>query len=111
MVEDHAATLEALSGLLLRAGHQVVTASTVADALKAADEGSFDLVISDLGLPDGTGIQLMEQLRDRWHLRGIALSGYGMEDDLVRCREAGFVAHLVKPVRFADLRRAIDTIS
>ena len=110
MVEDHAATLEALSILLRRAGHTVVTASTVADALAAAAAGTFELVISDLGLPDGSGIQLMEKLRDTAGLRGIALSGYGMEDDLARCREAGFVTHLVKPVRFADLQRAIDSI-
>ena len=111
MVEDHAATLEALSTLLRRAGHSVVTAGTVAEGLAAAGEGKFDLVISDLGLPDGTGIHLMEKLRDTAGLRGIALSGYGMEDDLIRCREAGFVAHLVKPVRFADLRRAIDSLT
>ena len=110
LVEDHAATLEALSTLLRRAGHSVVTASSVADGLAAAGQGTFDLVVSDLGLPDGTGIQLMEKLRDTWQLRGIAVSGYGMEDDLARCRDAGFVAHLVKPVRFADLRRAIDNI-
>ncbi len=111
MVEDHLPTLEALSTLLRRAGHSVVTASTVAGGLTAADEGSFDLVISDLGLPDGTGIQLMEKLRDTRQLRGIALSGYGMEDDLARCREAGFETHLVKPVRFADLRRAIEKMT
>ncbi|MDB6070235.1 MAG: domain S-box, partial [Verrucomicrobiales bacterium] len=107
MVEDHAATLEALSNLLVRDGHTVTAASTVADALTAAENNTFDLVISDLGLPDGTGIQLMEQLRDRYQLKGIALSGYGMEEDLIRCREAGFVTHLVKPVRFADLRRVM----
>ena len=110
LVEDHAATLEALSALLRRAGHSVVTASTVADGLAVAGQGTLDLVVSDLGLPDGTGIQLMEKLRAAYHLRGIALSGYGMEDDLARCREAGFVTHLVKPVRFADLSRAIDNI-
>ena len=110
MVEDHAATLEALSTLLRREGHSVVTAGTVSDGLAAAAAGTFDLLISDLGLPDGTGIQLMEKLRDSFRFQGIALSGYGMEDDLARCREAGFVAHLVKPVRFADLRRTIQAL-
>lgn len=110
MVEDHAATLEALTNLLVRDGHHVTAASTVADALAAAETNTFDLVISDLGLPDGTGIQLMEQLRDRYQLKGIALSGYGMEEDLIRCREAGFVTHLVKPVRFADLRRVMGNV-
>ncbi|MES2709162.1 MAG: ATP-binding protein [Verrucomicrobiota bacterium] len=111
MVEDHAATLEALRTLLTRAGYQVTAAGTVAEALEAAERGTFDLVISDLGLPDGTGTQLMEKLRDTWQLKGIALSGYGMEEDITRCRQAGFVAHLVKPVRFADLRRVLDSLT
>jgi CheY-like chemotaxis protein/anti-sigma regulatory factor (Ser/Thr protein kinase) len=110
LVEDHQATLEGLSRLLTREGHRVVTASSVADALAAGAAQKFDFVVSDLGLPDGTGIELMEQLRARHGLRGIALSGYGMEEDLARSREAGFVAHLVKPVDFAQLRRALKLL-
>lgn len=111
IVEDHEPTLRVLTRLLTRAGHRVVNASTVASALAAAEAGTFDLVISDLGLPDGTGVELMMQLRDRYHLRGIALSGYGMEEDIARSRAAGFQTHLIKPVDFDQLRRAIATVA
>jgi CheY-like chemotaxis protein len=110
LVEDHEATLQVLQRLLMRSGHRVTTASTVAAALAAAASARFDVVVSDLGLPDGTGIELMEQLRDRYQLRGIALTGYGMEEDLRRSQEAGFIMHLVKPVDFQHLRRALRSI-
>ncbi|HMJ07199.1 MAG TPA: ATP-binding protein, partial [Chthoniobacterales bacterium] len=111
LVEDHSSTLEVLSRLLTRAGHAVVTAGTLADALSAAAAGIFDLVISDLGLPDGTGNELMEILRARYKLRGIALSGFGMEEDVARSRQAGFAAHLTKPVDFQQLRRALHDVT
>ena len=110
LVEDHESTLQVLSRLLARAGHQVVTASTLADALAAAKSRSFDLVISDLWLPDGTGNELMEIVRARYGLRGIALSGYGMEEDVRRARQAGFAAHLTKPVDFQQLERALEEV-
>jgi len=108
VVEDHAATLATLTRLLKHAGHRVTTAANVAAGVAAAEAAEFDVVLSDLGLPDGTGIDLMRQLRARQpDLRGIALSGYGMEEDLLRSREAGFAFHLVKPVDFTQLRRAL----
>ena len=107
VVEDHQSTLEVLARLLIREGHHVVATATLAAALEAAAKGSFDLVISDLGLPDGTGNELMEILRERYNLRGIALSGYGMEEDVVRSRQAGFTTHLTKPVDFRQLRRVL----
>jgi len=111
LVEDHAATLQVVAILLTREGYQVVTATSVAEALvAAADRGHFDLVISDLGLPDGSGTQLMAQLRDRYGLKGIALSGYGRDADIARSRDSGFVAHLVKPVRVSELRRVLSSL-
>jgi PAS domain S-box-containing protein len=107
VVEDHESTLSTLRWLLERQGHHVQTARNVTDARLAAARQSFDLLISDLGLPDGTGTQLMDELRGKYGLKGIALTGYGMEDDIARCHEAGFVAHLAKPVKFDDLRRVI----
>ena len=107
LVEDHQPTLEALRVLLSKAGHTVITAGTLAEARRAASEQRFDGLISDVGLPDGTGFDLMEELSSGYGLRGIVLSGYGMEEDLRRSREVGFVAHLVKPVRIGDLRQTL----
>lgn len=111
VVEDHETTLEALVRLLRRDGHFIVTAGSVKVALAAAAVNKFDLVISDLGLPDGTGTELMEKLRVTYGLRGIALSGYGMEEDLARSLGAGFITHLVKPVAIAELRRVLSSLS
>ena len=110
LVEDHESTIQVLTRLLEHDGHSVVTAGTAAEARSAAAVEPFDLVISDIGLPDGTGTELMETLRDAYGLRGIALSGYGMEEDIARSSAAGFVAHLVKPISIADLRLAIGSL-
>ncbi len=107
VVEDHESTLQTLRLLLQRDGHTVVTSSTVAKALADAAADQFDLVISDLGLPDGTGLKLMKELATLYDLRGIALSGYGTEEDISHSRQAGFIDHLVKPISLSDLRRAV----
>ena len=107
IVEDHADTALLLKRLLEASGFVVETAGTVAEALTAADSAHFDVLVSDLGLPDGTGCDLMRQMRERHPLKGIAMSGYGMEEDVRRSREAGFSEHLVKPVDISSLERAI----
>jgi signal transduction histidine kinase len=109
VVEDHEPTLAAISRLLERDGHRVFRASTVNEALAQAAVNECDLVISDLGLPDGTGFELMKEIRLRHGWPGIALSGYGMETDLRTSAEFGFAAHLVKPVDFSQLRAAMET--
>lgn len=108
LVEDHADTLAAARELLTGLSCHVVTATCVEDALEAVRTAPFDLVISDLGLPDGSGVDLMRILRRRHGLSGIAVSGYGMEEDLRRSLEAGFVDHLVKPITFQRLENAIS---
>jgi signal transduction histidine kinase len=110
LVEDHEETLKILAKLLVGLGHQVTTASTIKSALEAAACNNFDLIISDLGLPDGLGYELMRSLRARRNLPGIALSGYGMSDDIQRSEEAGFAEHLVKPVDLNKLREAIGRV-
>jgi len=108
LVEDNQATLEVLGRILRKQGHDVVTASTVEAARDFAANQEFDLVISDIGLPDGNGIDLMNELTRDYGLRGIALSGYGMDEDLARTKNAGFIAHLVKPVDVDRLNRVLE---
>jgi CheY-like chemotaxis protein len=88
----------------------VTTAGSVQEALAIHGKERFDAVISDLGLPDGSGLDLMRELQQQRPVPGIALSGYGMEDDLLRTKEAGFFAHLVKPVNLNQLRQLINQI-
>jgi signal transduction histidine kinase/CheY-like chemotaxis protein len=110
LVEDHADTAEAMADLLRLLGHDVTVAGDVASALAtgeaAASGGGLDLLISDLGLPDGSGLEVMRAL-SRFRVPGIALSGYGMEEDVRRSHEAGFGRHLTKPVGMPQLRAAI----
>ncbi|MDB6166118.1 MAG: sensor hybrid histidine kinase [Lacunisphaera sp.] len=110
LVEDHEPTRSVLAKLLRERGYQVHGSPTVAGALELAAKHQFEFVVSDLGLPDGNGYELMKLLRERHRLKGIALSGYGMEQDIVRSREAGFVGHLTKPVSFRTLERVIDSV-
>jgi PAS domain S-box-containing protein len=110
LVEDHDDTRRSMARLLGRR-HEVRDANSIAAALEIAGTEPFDLVISDLGLPDGSGLDLMRELRQRYGLRGICLSGFGMEDDLARSADAGFTRHLTKPVDLDKLQAAIDTIA
>jgi CheY-like chemotaxis protein len=108
LVEDHESTRQTLVRLLERRGFEVVPADSVSSALEAAANGRFNLVLSDIGLPDGDGFTLMRQLVELHHLRGIALTGYGMEADVLRSNEAGFIAHITKPISARTLDRALD---
>ena len=110
LVEDHADTAEAIRDLLRDRGYQVSMAGSIAEALAlaASQDGSpIDLVLSDLGLPDGSGLDLMRELSRRHGLSGIALSGYGMGEDVRNSHEAGFRKHLTKPVDVRALEEAI----
>jgi PAS domain S-box-containing protein len=108
LVEDHSDTREVLAALLGANSYAVKTAGSVEAALQLAAAERFDVVVSDLGLPDGTGYDLMKQLRDEFGIKGIALSGYGMEQDQQRSREAGFLDHVVKPVDILRLMAVIQ---
>jgi len=111
LVEDHADTANAMKRLLSRRGYTVKTAMSVAEALGAAASASFDVLISDIGLPDGTGLQLMRELSARKPVKGIALTGFGMEEDVERSKAAGFVEHLTKPINIEQLQAALDRIT
>lgn len=111
LVEDHGDTAEAMTTLLELFGHQVQRAGDVAAALDIAARGQFDLLISDLGLPDGSGLDLIRSLRSSGvGLPAIALSGYGQEQDVEQSRRAGFQCHLVKPVDVSRLIEVIDQV-
>ncbi len=111
LVEDHKDTADVLGRVLRGRGHEVEIRDTVASAVSAIQSQGFDLLLSDIGLPDGTGIDLMTRVRSHYNLPAIALTGYGMEDDVERCREAGFGGHLTKPVSFEKLDAMIGKIA
>jgi PAS domain S-box-containing protein len=110
-VEDHEDTARVLGRILQNAGFDVSHAGTVAGARTLAAGRRFDLVISDLGLPDGSGLELMSALRDAQGLTGIALSGFGTEEDVAASLAAGFAAHLTKPVDWDRLRSEIEQLT
>jgi CheY-like chemotaxis protein len=99
LVEDHHDTAETLSILLRRQGLRVTTVSGYQSALGAAHAERFDVVLCDIGLPDGDGCQLFQELRRCCHagIKGIAVTAYGMEHDVERCRRAGFAGFVLKP--------------
>jgi len=112
LVEDHGDTAVMMQYLLTSQGHEVETAGDVATAVAAAGAKPFDLLVSDLGLPDGNGVDLMRTLRQRGHaFPGIALSGFGQEEDIRRSREAGFAAHLIKPASPERLTEVIGAVT
>ena len=110
LVDDHVDTCTALERLLVRRGHLVAAAHNVRSAMEAAARSSFDLLISDIALPDGTGIELMTYLRAISPIPGIAISGFGMNGDIEKSFDAGFAEHLVKPVKMEKLESAIDRV-
>jgi two-component system CheB/CheR fusion protein len=108
LVDDHLDTSAALDRLLTRRGHTVAAAHDMRSAMEAAERGQFDLLISDVGLPDGSGLELMTHLRATSGIRGIAISGFGMNGDVEKSMQAGFLEHLVKPVNLEKLEAAIE---
>ena len=111
LVEDHPPTCATLTQLLARRGFRVVAARSLHEARTAAEREKFDILISDIGLPDGNGCDLMVELRQRQNLRGIALTGYGMSEDMERSRQSGFATHLTKPVSIGALDHALSLMN
>jgi two-component system, chemotaxis family, CheB/CheR fusion protein len=111
LVEDHADSRRILGRLLESYGCTVRSAGTVADALDFADHEPFDVLISDIGLPDGTGIDVVKRIRAHHDIKAIALSGFGQADDLRRSEEAGFSIHLTKPVDYQALHDVIEKVT
>jgi len=111
VVDDHRDTCIGMKMVLERRGYFVTVAHSAEEAVTKIGADDFDLLISDIGLPDRSGYELMEELHSSKGLRGIAVSGFGMENDVSRARAAGFAEHLTKPIDFERLEQAIHRIA
>jgi CheY-like chemotaxis protein len=111
LVEDHSETALLLKAILETSGHSVAVANDVRSAVAHAESSPFDIVVSDIGLPDGTGYELMKRLHQRYDLPGVALTGYGMDGDLQQSREAGFADHIIKPVDAFQLESVLYRVA
>lgn len=110
VVEDDTDMREVLQLILERMGHEVVVAASVEEAMAAARDRTFDLVMSDIGLPGESGLGLLRRLDLPAHVPTIAMSGYGSDRDREESKRAGFTEHLVKPVAPAQLREAVTRL-
>ncbi len=111
LVEDHGDTGKIIQRILRNSGYQVDHARTAAEAWNYFEAGSYDLIVSDVGLPDENGIELMRRMCGlRPETRGICLSGYGRDEDIAACREAGFQEHLTKPIDFNRLQTVVSKV-
>ena len=105
VVENHPDTLQTLKAYLEDCGHQVRTAMTINEALRLLEGYAVDVLLCDIGLPDGTGWELMQKLPKK--VFAVAMSGFGMNADAVKSRAAGFRHHLLKPFKAAELDRIL----
>lgn len=110
VVDDHTDTCIGMKMLLERRGYDITVAHTADQAAEKARSEDFDLIISDIGLPDRSGYELMRELHATRPLPGIAISGFGMEHDINRSKAAGFSEHLTKPINFERLEEAIQEL-
>jgi CheY-like chemotaxis protein len=110
VVDDHDDTLRSMRLLLTRLGYEVLAAENMTEALRIAEEQHFDILLSDIGLPDGSGLELLKRIRTTRDVPALALSGFGMDEDIERSRDAGFSDHLTKPVSIDRLQAAISEL-
>jgi len=92
-------------------GYNVMQATNVREALRLAHERPFDILLSDIGLPDGTGLDLLRQIRTEHSIKAIAVSGFTQEEDRLRGKQAGFLEYLTKPVDFQMLETVLRRVS
>ena len=110
LVDDHYDTCIGMKRMLERRGYEITVAHSAEQAVEKVRIEDFDLLISDIGLPDRSGYELMRELRVNKDLPGIALSGFGSEQDVKQAREAGFSEHLTKPINFERLEKTIQNL-
>lgn len=112
IVDDHADTAMVMQRLVSQLGYDVQTAESFDGAIQASGEGQFDLILADITLPDGDGLELLAEFSRRGSpgIKGIALTGHGMPEDIERSRQAGYSGHLIKPVQFSQLTSLINDL-
>ena len=110
LVEDHGDTRRTLSRLLSHFGHEISVADCRRSALEIFGSKKFDVVLSDIGLPDGSGYDVISEAKRKRPVKCVALTGFGTDEDIQRGKEAGFDFHLIKPVDFHELRSVLDQI-
>jgi|ERR1700726_880577 CheY-like chemotaxis protein len=111
VVEDHGETLQVLSRLLSDLGHEISVADRMQSALEIVQSKEFDVVLCDVGLPDGSGYDVISQAKRKQPVKGVALTGFDRDEDIRRGKEAGFDFHLTKPVDFHELRTVLGQIA
>jgi CheY-like chemotaxis protein len=111
VVEDHGETLQVLSRLLSHFGHEILVADCMQSALEVVQSKEFDVVLCDIGLPDGSGYDVISQAKRKQPVKCVALTGFDRDEDIRRAKEAGFDFHLTKPVDFHELRTVLDQIA
>jgi PAS domain S-box-containing protein len=110
LIEDHEDTARVLEKVLQQMGYEVETCSTVGIACQKLRERKFDVILSDIGLPDGSGIDFIKAAREICQTPAVALTGYGMAEDIDRCLQAGFEEHLTKPIDIDRLQKTLSKI-
>ena len=110
VVEDHGETLRTLAHLLTHFGHEISVADSTQSALEIVESKEFDVVLSDIGLPDGSGYDVISQAKRKQPVKGVALTGFDKDEDIRRSKEAGFDFHLTKPVDFHELRSVLAQV-
>jgi PAS domain S-box-containing protein len=113
LVEDHQDTLRVMGKMLKAMGCTVIPAASVREAVELAETEPFDVLVSDIGLPDGSGVDIIQRLqaKQKTAIKAIALSGFGQPEDLLRSRDAGFMDHLVKPIDFHRLETLLKQVA
>jgi PAS domain S-box-containing protein len=111
LVEDHRDTQRTLSRLPTHFGHDVLTANNKQGALELLAPGNIDVLLCDIGLPDGNGYEVVSQAKRKRPIKAIAITGFGTEEDIRRSNEAGFDSHLVKPVDLHKLQTVLDQVA
>jgi CheY-like chemotaxis protein len=110
VVEDHLDTMRLLAMMLDHFGHQIATADSRRGALRLLRSQNFDVVVSDIKLPDGTGYDVVSQAKRKRSIKAVAITGLSRKEDVRRSKEAGFDFHLSKPVDFQELRSILNQV-